>query len=300
MKSTIALIGMAQAGFHDTLSGNMELYKLTTETQSHGDDVWNLRSVNDHKADSDTQIDFGNVATGRANARPPLQSNLMTMAEALEIVEEKHNPKSSGKKSNKVAKPAAKKAAKKPVAKKAAAKKAPAKKAAAKKAPAKKAGKLHKKQALAQESDSDDDDDEDDVQLADDEEVDHSGEFFKVTEAGKLGAGGYERVTTPRFAADSDDIFMRSMVEQYALEGKNKDGSPNGQFWMDEAGARSAASEVLHTHRNLVAAPRADYLKTYFPRSWAHFDVNRTGKIEAIKMPQLIRFLCSDQQMYLW
>jgi len=53
-----------------------------------------------------------------------------------------------------------------------------------------------------------------------------------------LGAGEYARVTPARFAADSDDIFMRSMIEQYALEGKNKDGSPNGQFWIDEAGAR--------------------------------------------------------------
>ena len=132
------------------------------------------------------------------------------------------------------------------------------------------------------------------------DEEDHSGEFFKVTEAGKIGGGGYERVTTPRFAADNDDIFMRSMIEQYALEGKNKDGSPNGQFWMDEAGTRAAASEVLHTHNGLTGAPRANYLKSYFPRTWAHFDVNRTGKVEAIKMPQLMRFLCSDQQMYLW
>ena len=133
-----------------------------------------------------------------------------------------------------------------------------------------------------------------------DDEVDHSGEFFKVGEAGKLGGGGYERVTTPRFAADSDDIFMRSMIEQYAQEGKNKDGSPNGQFWMSEANTRAAASEVLNTHRGLSGAARENYLKTYFPRSWAHFDVNRTGMIEAIKMPQLMRFLSSDQQMYLW
>ena len=158
--------------------------------------------------------------------------------------------------------------------------------------------KVQVKAAEAESSDDDDDTDED-IQIGDDE-VDHSGEFFKVTEAGKLGGGGYERVTTPRFAADSDDIFMRSMVEQYALEGKNKDGSPNGQFWMDEAAARSAASEVLHTHRGLTGKAREAYLKTYFPRTWAHFDVNRSGKVEAIKMPQLIRFLASDQQMYLW
>merc|ERR1712071_197338 len=98
-----------------------------------------------------------------------------------------------------------------------------------------------------------------------------------------LGDGGYKRVTTPRYSADTDDIFMRSMIEQYALEGKNKDGSPNGQFWINEAGARAASSEVLDTHRHLKGAERENYLKTYFPRTWAHFDVNKSGKIEAIK-----------------
>jgi len=147
---------------------------------------------------------------------------------------------------------------------------------------------------------SSDDDDKKNVQTLDEEEVDHSGEFFKHSEHDMLGDGGYQRVTTARFAADQDDIFMRSMIEQYALEGKNKDGSPNGQFWLDEAGARAASAEVLDTHRKLAGKASEDYLKTYFARTWAHFDVNRTGKIEAIKMPQFMRFLCSDQQMYLW
>jgi hypothetical protein len=93
---------------------------------------------------------------------------------------------------------------------------------------------------------------------------------------------------------------MRSMITQYALEGKNKDGSPNGQFWMDEANTYAAAREVLETNKHITGKARDDYLKTYFPRTWAHFDVNRTGKIEVIKMPQFMRFLCSDQQMYLW
>ena len=156
--------------------------------------------------------------------------------------------------------------------------------------------RVEKKEEPAEEEEEEGEESE--VMIGD--EVDHSGEFFKVGEAGKLGGGGYERVTTPRFAADSDDIFMRSMIEQYAQEGKNKDGSPNGQFWMSENNARAASSEVLDTHRGLRGAARENYLKTYFPRSWAHFDVNRTGMIEAIKMPQLIRFLSSDQQMYLW
>ena len=148
-------------------------------------------------------------------------------------------------------------------------------------------------------SDSDIDSDKANVQVEDDD-VDHSGEFFKHSEHDMLGDGGYKRVTTSRFAADSDDIFMRSMIEQYALEGKNKDGSPNGQFWINEAGARSAASEVLGTHKGMKGEELTKYVSTYFPRSWAHFDVNRVGKIEAIKMPQFMRFIGSDQQMYLW
>merc|ERR1711907_362648 len=60
----------------------------------------------------------------------------------------------------------------------------------------------------------------------DDEEVDHSNEFFKASEHEKLGDGGYERVTTPNFVNDEDDIFMRSMIEQYAQEGITRTDRP--------------------------------------------------------------------------
>jgi hypothetical protein len=61
---------------------------------------------------------------------------------------------------------------------------------------------------------------------------------------------GYSRATTPRFSADSDDIFMRSMIEQYALEAgdcdEDADGNeinckPSGKFWMDKSGTYAAA-----------------------------------------------------------
>ena len=131
-------------------------------------------------------------------------------------------------------------------------------------------------------------------------EPDHSGEVFQPAEHGQLGDGGYERVTTARFSADSDDIFMRSMIEQYAQEHKNKDGSPNGVFTLSEGSARAAATEVLGTNAHMKAGDIAAYLGTYWEKAWGHFDVNRTGSIEVIKMPQLMRFLASDQQMYLW
>ena len=92
---------------------------------------------------------------------------------------------------------------------------------------------------------------------------------------------------------------MRSMLNTYAQEGKNKDGSPNGVFTLDEAAARAASREVLATHKGLAGAALTNYMNTYFAKAWAHFDVNRGGRIEVIKMPQFMRFLASDQSMSL-
>jgi len=134
----------------------------------------------------------------------------------------------------------------------------------------------------------------------DDESSDHSGEFFEAREHGTGPLDKkYERVVPAHFAEASDDLFMRSMIKTYALEGKNKDGSPNGAFFMDEASTRAAAAEVLETHKGLKGGAKNDYLKTYFPRTWAHFDVNKTGKVGVEVMPQFMRFLASDQTLSL-
>ena len=191
---------------------------------SANEPVWSLRSVNDHRTDSQVQEAYGNHSVKQANARPPYQSTVM--------VESSDDDSSSS-------------------------------------------------------SDSD-------VQLGDDE-VDHSGEHFSAQQHDMLGGGEYKRVTPARFAADDDDIFMRSMIQQYANEGKNKDGSPNGSFWMGEAETRAAAREVLGTHKGMKGEALDGYMAKYFGKAWSHFDVNRTGKVEVIKMPQFMRFLASDQ-----
>ncbi len=148
--------------------------------------------------------------------------------------------------------------------------------------------------------DSESSDEETNVQLnGDDEESDHSKEFYNAWDSVKDEDEGYHRAIPAYFAGDGDDLFMRSMIKTYALEGKNKDGSPNGNFVMDEATTRAAASEVLETHKGLTGDAKKKYLDTYFPRTFAHFDVTKGGKIEVIKMPQFMRFLASDQYMSL-
>ena len=118
---------------------------------------------------------------------------------------------------------------------------------------------------------------------------------YLPTNSGQLTRGGYSRVIPDRFSADSDDIFMRSMYNNYAVEGENKDKSPNGVFTLTESGARAAASEVLATHKGLSGSALSDYLDTYWAKAWGHFDVNKTGAIPILYTPGLMRFLLSDQ-----
>ena len=112
---------------------------------------------------------------------------------------------------------------------------------------------------------------------------------YEASESTKGGAewGLYERVITPRFSSDGDDIFMRSMIKKYAQEertdidkDKNGDqigGEPTGKFWMTQQTAYDAAKEVIGTHKGLKEDELESYLATYFGKTWAHFDVNQTG-----------------------
>ena len=114
----------------------------------------------------------------------------------------------------------------------------------------------------------------------------------------------YERIPPEHFAADSDDLFMHSMIMNYADEGRvcneeTAECKPDGNFTLTEAATRAASAEVLATHKNLAGDAGAEYLKTYFPRTWAHFDVNKDGRIGVETIPMFMRFLSSDQTLNL-
>tara|TARA_B110000305_G_scaffold55972_1_gene61795 strand:+ start:140 stop:622 length:483 start_codon:yes stop_codon:yes gene_type:complete len=134
---------------------------------------------------------------------------------------------------------------------------------------------------------------------------------YNAWESVKDGAedGKYERVITNNFSTDGDDIFMRSMIKKYAVEertdsetlddGTKIGGEPTGKFMMTKSTTLAAAKEVLNTHKGLSGDALASYIDTYFDKAWAHFDVNKGGDVEVIKMPQFMRFICSDQYMSL-
>ena len=107
----------------------------------------------------------------------------------------------------------------------------------------------------------------------------------------------YERVPPEHFAAGTDDLFMRSMIMNYALEGKDKDGAPTGVFFLTKSQAKAAARETLATNKGLKGEALTKYLDTYFDKAWGHFDVNQVGSIASLRMAEFIRFLASDQYM---
>jgi len=81
---------------------------------------------------------------------------------------------------------------------------------------------------------------------------------------------------------------------KYAAEEKTEDGAPSGNFFLNEASARAASTEVVGSHNGLKGDDLKEYVKTYFPRTWAHFDVNGTGFVGVEVMPQLVRLFASD------
>jgi hypothetical protein len=143
------------------------------------------------------------------------------------------------------------------------------------------------------ESESGSSDDETNVALEGDD-------FFEARENGTGPLDKkYERVAPEHFSAGTDDLFMRSMIMNYALEGKDKDGAPTGVFVLNEAQTKGASAEVLAAHKGLKGGELAAYLETYFPRTWAHYDVNKTGMIGVETLPMFMRFLASDQTLNL-
>jgi len=113
------------------------------------------------------------------------------------------------------------------------------------------------------------------------------------------GFGGYKtymRDTPDRFETEADDTLMKSMYKTYATEGETKQGLPTGHFWVTQADAEKAATEVVGTHLQLKKDDLKSYVKAQFPAAWTRYDVNEEGKIEVDRMPAFLRSICGNAE----
>ena len=145
------------------------------------------------------------------------------------------------------------------------------------------------------ESGSDSEDDIVNVQLTGDADVDHSDEFFAAGDQGMTPNGvEYVRTFPDQYSEESENKFMRGILENYALEKKNTKGEPTGVFRMDRKQTMAASKEVVSKHKGMQGKDLDNFVKQYFGRTWEHFDVNQEGMLDALDMPAFMKYLCSD------
>ena len=87
---------------------------------------------------------------------------------------------------------------------------------------------------------------------------------------------------------------MRSLINNYAVELKDADGRPSGNFFLDQAGARDACTEVLTNNQHYSADKARSFMADHFDSTWEHFDVNKDGIVEVGRMPQFLRYFTGD------
>lgn len=134
------------------------------------------------------------------------------------------------------------------------------------------------------------------VQL-EDEEADHSSEFFTAEFDGVTPLGGeqYNRVVPDQFGEETEEKFMRSIYTKFALEQKTKEGKPSGVFKMDKSNTKSVANQVMGRVKKLQGKDLDAFTNQYFQRTWDHFDVNQTGYLDTLDMTAFMKYMASDQ-----
>ena len=135
------------------------------------------------------------------------------------------------------------------------------------------------------------------VQLSDD--VTHGGnEYYSAGDQGMTPNGvEYVRTMPEQFNEDSDNKFMRKIIDEYALEQKTDKGQPSGIFKMDKKQTLNASKWLIAKVKKLEGKDKEldNYMKQYFQRTWEHFDVNEEGVLDALDMPAFMKYIASDQ-----
>ena len=107
----------------------------------------------------------------------------------------------------------------------------------------------------------------------------------------------YVRQFPEEFNDESPNKFMHHILEEYALEGKDEAGKPNGVFLMNKKWTMEAAREVVQKSKKLPEDQLEKYMNQYFGKTWKHFDVNESEILDAADMPAFMKYLCSDQSL---
>jgi len=101
----------------------------------------------------------------------------------------------------------------------------------------------------------------------------------------------YEREVPAKY---DTDLFMKSLVSNYAIEGKADDGSKNGKFFMTKDITLAACNEVVETHLGFKGEKKDAFIGQSFDKLWAHYDNLKEGFLDVDRAAVLIRSLVGE------
>lgn len=103
----------------------------------------------------------------------------------------------------------------------------------------------------------------------------------------------YDRKVPDHFSKENDDGLMRSLINNYSVEGQTK-GVPNGHFYLTKDSVDDVSKEVVKTHLGLHGDAADSYVKKHGSELWKHHDVNHNGFLESTEVPQYLRQLVGN------
>ena len=108
----------------------------------------------------------------------------------------------------------------------------------------------------------------------------------------------YNRVIPANFSADKDDLLMRSIISNYAIEGRLKDGSgPNGEFYLTRAAGEDVAAAIVEQHFGFTGEKNTNFVKSRMDKLWPYYDVLSEGFLDVEKASPLLRDLVDDVEV---
>ena len=123
-----------------------------------------------------------------------------------------------------------------------------------------------------------------------------TGKIVGAFSPGDEGSVFYNREIPENFADGSDDLFMRSLIKTYAVEGREgEDG--NGSFYLKRDGAEGAAKEIVGTHFGWTGAKRDNFVNKKMNELWPKYDVLGEGFIDVAKGPTMLRSLLGEVEI---
>ena len=86
-----------------------------------------------------------------------------------------------------------------------------------------------------------------------------------------------------------DDDYMKSVFDQYAKQGTDKRGNPNGVDMLTKDNAYQASFDIIQKWNDLPDQNTKAYLTDRFDKNWEKVDINHQGFIDATEAFQFER-----------